>query len=121
MTRNTQKTRRRSKGGSKVALQVRNLATESPPDSPPEPRVRAVIEGVKPEIACGQFPVKRVIGDCVTVEADIFTDGHDALSARLLYRAEGDADWQEATMEPLVNDRWQGVFNITSLTDYYYT
>lgn len=121
MTRSTYKTRGRQKRNSKVALQSRNTSTESPSHYPSEPRIRAVIEGVKPEIDGGQFPIKRVIGDRVTVEADIFTDGHDALSARLLYRAKGDADWQEASMEPLVNDRWQGAFHITALTDYYYT
>src|SRR5918992_4136931 len=121
MARNTHKTQRRQRRNSKLASQARNTSTESPPHSPSEPRIRAVIEGVKPEIDGGQFPIKRVVGDRVTVEADIFTDGHDALSARLLYRAQGDADWQEVSMESLVNDRWQGAFNITALTDYYYT
>ena len=64
------------------------------------PHPARVIEGVKPEIDCGRFPIKRVVGDRVTVEADIFTDGHDALSARLLLScAEDDADWQETPME----------------------
>src|SRR5918995_2387240 len=121
MTRNTQNNQRRQKRNSKRALQNRDIATESPLHYPSEPRIRAVIEGVKPEIDGGRFPIKRVVGDRITVEADIFTDGHDALSARLLYRPQGDADWQEASMEPLVNDRWQGAFNITALTDYYYT
>ena len=37
---------------------------------------RVVIERVTPELDGGQHPVKRVVGDLVTVEADIFTDGH---------------------------------------------
>ncbi|MEX0804556.1 MAG: alpha-1,4-glucan--maltose-1-phosphate maltosyltransferase [Candidatus Binatia bacterium] len=84
-------------------------------------RIRVVIEGVQPEIDCGRFPAKRVVGDDVTVEADIFTDGHDALAARLLYRAERQSEWRETAMEPLVNDRWRGVFQVTELTDYHYT
>ncbi|HUC97633.1 MAG TPA: maltotransferase domain-containing protein, partial [Candidatus Polarisedimenticolaceae bacterium] len=76
---------------------------------------------MKPEIDCGRFPIKRVVGDRVIVEADIFTDGHDALSARLLFRTHDAADWREAPMEPLVNDRWRGTFNIVALTDYFYT
>src|SRR5918992_438091 len=121
MARNTHKTQRRQRRNSKLASQARNTSTESPPHSPSEPRIRAVIEGVKPEIDGGQFPIKRVVGDRVTVEADIFTDGHDAMSARLLFRAQGEADWREAPMELLVNDRWRGAFKITALTDYFYT
>ncbi|MDH4268386.1 MAG: DUF3416 domain-containing protein, partial [Deltaproteobacteria bacterium] len=52
-----------------------------------------IIEGVKPEIDCGRFPVKRVAGEKVIVEADIFTDGHDALSCILLYRREEESQW----------------------------
>ncbi|HJX03758.1 MAG TPA: maltotransferase domain-containing protein, partial [Dehalococcoidia bacterium] len=49
-------------------------------------RSRIVIESVYPQVDSGHFPVKRIVGDLVTVEADIFADGHDALSAVLLYR-----------------------------------
>ena len=39
-----------------------------------ENRTRIVIEGVTPEIDSGCFPIKRIIGDKVVVEADIFAD-----------------------------------------------
>jgi starch synthase (maltosyl-transferring) len=119
MTRKGPETRRQKKQKADRAVQTPNRSAESAWSISTEPRIRAVIEGVKPEIDCGRFPIKRVVGDRVTVEADIFTDGHDALSARLLFRAQGDADWSEAPMESLVNDRWRGVFNITALTDYF--
>ena len=45
---------------------------------------RVIIEGVQPEIDGGRFPIKRHTGESVQVEADIFTDGHDILSALLL-------------------------------------
>jgi starch synthase (maltosyl-transferring) len=54
-----------------------------------EGRNRVVIEGVTPEIDAGRFPIKRIIGDETVVEADIFTDGHDALAAALLYCPDG--------------------------------
>lgn len=54
-----------------------------------EGRTRIFIEGVEPEIDGGRFPVKRIIGDKVVVEADILADGHDVLSAFLWYRKEG--------------------------------
>jgi starch synthase (maltosyl-transferring) len=83
-------------------------------------RKRVVIEGVKPEIDCGRFPIKRVLGETVTVEADIFTDGHDMLAAVLRYWREG-ADWTEVPMQPLVNDRWRGEFPVTDMGRYRYT
>ncbi|HEY0788691.1 MAG TPA: maltotransferase domain-containing protein, partial [Thermoanaerobaculia bacterium] len=73
-------------------------------------RRRVIIEGVSPEIDCGRFPVKRVPGEPVVVEADIFADGHDVLAAILLYKADGDRDWMRVPMEALVNDRWRGAF-----------
>jgi starch synthase (maltosyl-transferring) len=86
-----------------------------------ESRTRIVIEGVKPEIDYGRFPIKRCIGDEVIVEADIFADGHDVLSAILLYRKESDPNWIEIPMESLVNDRWRGSFVVTELGHYQYT
>ncbi|UCG54947.1 MAG: DUF3416 domain-containing protein [Dehalococcoidia bacterium] len=73
-----------------------------------ESRARIVIEGVTPEIDSGCFPIKRIVGDKVVVEADIFADGHDVLSAALLYRKESTPNWTEVPMKFLVNDRWRG-------------
>jgi len=86
-----------------------------------EERTRIVIEGVKPEIDGGRFPIKRIIGDKVIVEADIFADGHDVLSAALLYRKESDRRWIEVPMEFLANDRWRGSFVVSELGRYRYT
>ena len=80
-----------------------------------EGRIRIFIGGVKPEIDYGQFPIKRIIGDKVVVEADIFADGHDVLSAVLLYRKESAPNWIEVPMEFLVNDRWRGSFVVTEM------
>src|SRR3954468_4720867 len=68
---------------------------------------RVVIEAVTPEIDGGRFPIKRVAGEDVAVEADIFGDGHDALSAVVKWRACGNSQWEEEPMEFLVNDRWR--------------
>jgi starch synthase (maltosyl-transferring) len=82
---------------------------------------RVVIEGVHPEIDAGRFPVKRITGETVTVEADIFADGHDQLSCRLLYRQGLNGPWNYAPMRPLGNDRWRGEFRVTSVGRYFYT
>jgi starch synthase (maltosyl-transferring) len=88
---------------------------------PEEGRRRVVIEGVKPEIDGGRYPVKRVMGDRFVVEADAFTDGHDRIAALLLYRHESEAEWREAPLALLVNDRWRGEFQVTEPGFYVYT
>ena len=88
---------------------------------PGEEPQRVAIEAVQPEIDCGRFAIKCIAGDRVTVEADIFTDGHDELAAVLLYRHDDDRNWSEAPMVPLVNDRWRGEFQVSQLGRYLYT
>ncbi|HEX2237609.1 MAG TPA: alpha-1,4-glucan--maltose-1-phosphate maltosyltransferase [Gammaproteobacteria bacterium] len=84
-------------------------------------RKRVIIEGVKPQVDSGRFAAKRVIGDRIDVEADIFADGHDQISAWLLYRREDASQWRETPMRPLVNDRWRGSFNAEQQGRYRYT
>ena len=84
-------------------------------------RKRAIIEGVTPELDGGRFAIKRTVGDVVTVEADVFTDGHDALSCILQYRKAGESHWRETPMRVLVNDRWRGEFQAQELGRYEYT
>jgi starch synthase (maltosyl-transferring) len=84
-------------------------------------RRRVIIAGVEPEIDAGRFPCKRVLGETLVVEADIYTDGHEALSARLFSRHEKDRRWREATMEFLGNDRWRASFPAEKLGRYRYT
>src|SRR4029077_12541962 len=91
------------------------------PKLPVEGRRRVVIEAVSPEIDTGRFPAKRSTGELVTVEADVFADGHDALAAVLRYRHESAAGWTEVPMTPLVNDRWRGQFPVTELGRYLFT
>jgi starch synthase (maltosyl-transferring) len=86
-----------------------------------EGRKRVIIESVAPEIDAGQFPIKRIVGDTVVVEADVLTDGHDAISVVLQYRTEAGTQWTEVPMEPLVNDRWRGTFKVQELGRYRYT
>lgn len=75
---------------------------------------RAVIDKVMPEIDGGLYPIKRVVGEPITVTADVFADGHDVLVVTLRYRNKGEKNWNELPMEFLGNDRWQGSF-VTSL------
>src|SRR4051812_13791660 len=86
-----------------------------------EGRQRVVIEGVAPEIDGGKFPIKRVLGERVRVEAAVFADGHEVIRASLKYRHGGQEDWSELPMEPLVEDRWRASFEVLELGEYFYT
>ena len=84
-------------------------------------RRRAIITGVQPEVDCGRFAIKRTTGESVTVEADAFADGHDAVSCLLLYKKQGAAAWEEVRMQPLPNDRWRAEFPVAEMGRYIYT
>jgi len=84
-------------------------------------RVRAVIENVQPEVDGGRYPVKRVVGETVWVEADAFAEGHDTLVCRLRFRHESETDWIETDMIALGNDRWGAQFPVERLGRYRYT
>jgi starch synthase (maltosyl-transferring) len=84
-------------------------------------RRRVAIDAVQPELNGGRFPIKRVLGERVAVEADVFGDGHDVLGCLLLYRKLEEASWKEVRMQQVTGDRWRGVFQVTNLGRYVYT
>jgi starch synthase (maltosyl-transferring) len=88
---------------------------------PVEGRRRVVIEEVQPQVDCGRYPAKRVLGDVVTVTAAVFGDGHDRVSGRLLYRHLSEDDWRSTTLASLTNDLWSAAFTVDKLGDWRYT
>ena len=82
---------------------------------------RVVIENVQPEIDAGIFPIKRTLGEKVEVTADIHADGHEMLSARVLYRPASEDAWKSVPMTLLENDRWCAEFPIATQQSYRYT
>ena len=84
-------------------------------------RGRVVVDRVIPEIDGGRFPIKRASGESVSVEADVFADGHDVLTVRLRFRHEAATAWTELPMEFLGNDRWRAAFSASQLGRYRYT
>ena len=88
---------------------------------PVEGRKRIVIEEVQPQVDCGRYPAKRILGDAVTVTAAIFGDGHDHVSAQLLYRHSSETDWRSTSLMPLTNDLWTAAFTVDKLGDWLYT
>ncbi len=87
----------------------------------PDGRRRVIIEAASPEVDGGAFPAKRVIGDTVVAEADVFADGHDLISAVVLHKHESESRWREVRMRPLVNDRWTAQFPVEKLGFHRFT
>ncbi len=81
---------------------------------------RVAIEDVVPCVDGGRFAVKRVVGDRVLVQANVFMDGHDVLAAVLRWRALGDRQWHEQRMQALGNDRYQAQFTPTRIGPHEY-
>jgi len=79
------------------------------------------VEYVGPQVEGGHLPIKRVVGEKVSVTAHIFSDGHDKIRAELLYRTEGQRDFKASKMVCTINDEWKSNFEITELKTHYYT
>jgi starch synthase (maltosyl-transferring) len=71
---------------------------------------RVIVERVTPSVDFGRYPAKGVVGQSVTVEADIFLDGHEKPGAQLLWRCANDAQARSVPMRSLGNDRWRAEF-----------
>jgi starch synthase (maltosyl-transferring) len=86
-----------------------------------EGRRRTIIEKVLPAIDAGRYPIKRTVGDSVSVTCDIYADGHEVLGAALRYRHASEAEWRETPLNLVVNDVWSGEFTVEQLGYYHYT
>jgi starch synthase (maltosyl-transferring) len=86
-----------------------------------ESNSRVWIENLTPCVDCGRFPIKRTIGDKVTVSASVFADGHDCLQAALLFRHMGQEEWQETPLVYKGDDLWTATFHVETLGTYQYT
>jgi starch synthase (maltosyl-transferring) len=84
-------------------------------------RARVVIETVTPQVDCGRYAIKRIPGESVTVRADVFCDGHDAVACDVLYRERNEAEWDRVPMVALGNDRWEARFDVQEIGECLYT
>ncbi|MGO9821270.1 MAG: alpha-1,4-glucan--maltose-1-phosphate maltosyltransferase [Solirubrobacteraceae bacterium] len=96
---------------------------ESDPTRRPPRRI--VIQYPTPSVDDGRYPVKRCVGDRVTVETDVFRDGHDLLRAVISYLGPDDTGWHEAEMHRidahLGGVRWAGEFEVDRSGRWEYT
>lgn len=77
---------------------------------PAEGRRRVVIADVQPTVDDSRYPAKGILGDQITVTAAIFTDGHDHVAGRLLYRHRTQRSWKSVPFTALGNDLWSATF-----------
>jgi starch synthase (maltosyl-transferring) len=89
------------------------------------PPARIVIQYPTPAVDEGRYAAKRVSGDTVHVEADIFRDGHEILRAVVRYKAPGADEYQESELNRLDAQiggvRWGGGFEVDRPGHWEYT
>ena len=51
-------------------------------------QTRIIIENVSPQLDCGSFAIKRIVGQKVLVTAAVFSDGHDVLECCVKFKHE---------------------------------
>ncbi len=79
---------------------------------------RITIDSIRPATPSREFPAKAVVGERVTVSADVFRDGHNLLGARVRWRRvgqNGKGRWHAAPMADRGNDRWDAVISPTQI------
>src|SRR5450432_1274419 len=86
-----------------------------------EGRTRAVIDAVLPTIDGGRFPVKRIAGEAVDIEAHCFTDGHDKLRVVFRWQLVGNNEVREVDMKAAPNDVWRAQFTPAAPGRYRYS
>ncbi len=81
---------------------------------------RVIIENLQPQLQCGTYFIKRVIGEKVEVKADVVPDGHDVIQAEVLFRHEKEKKFRTTRMQHLGQDEFSAAFKVEKQGFYYY-
>ena len=91
-------------------MDIKNLARFRTPAFPLEqamaPDARIIIDLVAPSVDAGRYAAKATVGTALTIEADIFTDGHEQLGAAVAFRIADASTWTSVRMTHKEGDRW---------------
>ncbi|KPP88771.1 alpha-1,4-glucan:maltose-1-phosphate maltosyltransferase [Erythrobacter sp. HL-111] len=98
----------KARGSKKAAM----IAAEAP---------RIIVENLVPRVDGGDFAVKCIVGTRIEVGAHIYTDGHEKIGARLLWRAERAREWNAVPMFEEGNDEWSAAFTPERLGRHEFT
>ena len=96
-----------------VWFAIKRQLTEEDQIPLPSTWSRPVVRAVTPQVNGGRRPATTTVGELVTVEADAFIDGHDAIRCDLRSRHSTDSKWVSVPMQPLFDDRWRATLPIT--------
>jgi starch synthase (maltosyl-transferring) len=83
-------------------------------------QARVLIENIQPQINAGDFPIKRVVGEDVHINADILADGHDVLQAALIVNPPNSRKKEEYRLNAEYNDTYFGHFSVQKQGYYNY-
>ena len=83
-------------------------------------QTRIVIEKLSPQIDCGTYPIKRIVGQSITISADVFSDGHDIIQCAVKFKHQSDNQWQEVRMISKENEQWTADFKVVKQGLYTY-
>ncbi|GEC79954.1 alpha-1,4-glucan--maltose-1-phosphate maltosyltransferase [Flavobacterium aquatile] len=83
-------------------------------------QTRIIIENIKPQLDGGLFQIKRIVGQIVTVTADVFSDGHDVVECCVKFKHEKDKKWSEVRLNHISNDEWIASFKVEKQGIYTY-
>ena len=83
-------------------------------------QTRIIIENVLPQLNCGSFAIKRIVGQKILVSADVFSDGHDVIQCCVKFKHKSEVNWQEVRMTPTHNDEWFAEFQVEKQGKYIY-
>ncbi|MET6989419.1 alpha-1,4-glucan--maltose-1-phosphate maltosyltransferase [Sediminicola arcticus] len=82
---------------------------------------RVIIENIAPQLESGSFFIKRVVGETVTVTADVLPDGHDVIQVEVLCRHEKDKNTSTIHMRHLGSDLYSASFTVDKQGFYEYS
>src|SRR5262245_26573826 len=82
---------------------------------------RIVIAEVAPQLDAGRYPIKRIVGDEVAVNATLVREGHERLAAVVQFMHEDEKTWREAPLVHHGDGRWSGRFTVERIGVYHYT
>jgi starch synthase (maltosyl-transferring) len=83
---------------------------------------RIPIEAITPELACGEYPAKAVVGELVPVSAVSYREGHDAMGCNVVWRGP---DGQSRPFTRMTvdagTDRWQALIRPDAVGTWTFT
>ena len=85
-----------------------------------EDRSRPTLVGLAPRTDGGRWPVRRFLGDEMTVQADLIVEGHERIAAELLVRHENDEQETIRRMALRHNDEYLASWTLDRLGTWFF-